>query len=533
MSATCQRPVTCIHGRTSGCAHGFDSGDVMAELALLGTMIILGIYVRISDDDRDEHGNLTREGVERQEADCRDLAEKISATLGMSIGIRVYDDNNITAADERVTRPDFELLLKDLEAGVIQGFLFYHADRVARLELDAARVTRVFRLNPRLIGRSVQGGTDLSTDEGRAMFVVQAVMGGMEVSATRRRVTRRNKSAAEQGKIHGGKRPFGWEPDRKTLRPFEAELIRKAILDIPKGKTVGMVRKEWIAAGIGPTAEGKGPLKDHTVLMRLINPRVCGYRIYIPKEDRREAGNNSWTPDHVLYVDDKPVIGDWTPIVTPDEWKACVANLEERRDKSRTNEYTRLHAKYLLSGIVRCGECGTRMYGRVLPGDKTYRYRCIPQEGGCAGITRIGPPLDDLVQRLFLEATRKDMGPVEHDDIDDSVYDAQIAELREEIKEVMARRKAGHPKRISTSTALDLVSGLEKEITDLTYKARALTAAKVQRQHDTPSVLKEWDSYTIDMKRDHLRRDILAVVVNRAGKGAQFNPDHIEVVWAS
>jgi site-specific DNA recombinase len=505
----------------------------MPGLALLGTMIILGIYVRISDDDKDEHGNLTRAGVERQEADCRELAEKISATLGMPVGIRLYDDNDITAADERVTRRNFEQLLKDLEAGVIQGFLFYHADRVARLELDAARVTRLYRLNPRLIGRSVQGGTDLSTDEGRAMFVVQAVMGGMEVSATRRRVTRRNKAAAEHGKIHGGKRAFGWEPDRKTLRPFEAGLLRQGILAIPKGKTVGMVRKEWVAAGIGATAEGKGPLKDHTVLMRLINPRVCGYRIYIPKEERREAGNNLWTPDHVLYVDDKPVIGDWTPVVTPDEWKACVATLEERRDKNRTNEFTRLHAKYLLSGIARCGECGTRLYGRVLPGDKIFRYRCIPQAGGCAGITRIGPPLDELVQKLYLEATQRDLGPVEPDDIDDSVYDVRIKEVRDEIKEVMARRKPEHPKRISTSTALDLVSGLEAEITELTYKARALTAAKVQRQHDTPSVLKEWDSYTIDMKRDHLRRDILAVVVNRAGKGAKFNPDHIEIIWVA
>src|SRR5260221_12922259 len=109
------------------------------------------------------------------------------------------------------------------------------------------------------------------------MFELHAVMGGAEVSATRRRVTRKNKDQAVAGKIHGGKRPFGWEPDRKTLRPFEAELLRKGILAIPKGKTIGTVRKEWVAAGIGATAEGKGPLKDHTVLMRLINPRVCGY----------------------------------------------------------------------------------------------------------------------------------------------------------------------------------------------------------------------------------------------------------------
>jgi site-specific DNA recombinase len=495
-------------------------------------VIPLGAYVRISDDDKDEHGNLTREGVKEQEADCRHLADDLSAILGVTLVIvRVYDDNNITAADEHVTRPDFEQMLKDLEAGVIQGFLFSHADRVARLELDAARVTRLFRMNPRYLGRSVKGGTDLSTDEGRAMFVVQAVMGGMEVSATRRRVTRRNRSAAEAGKVHGGKRAFGWEADRKTLRDWEASLIAKAVRDIPKGKTIGTIRREWIEAGVTPTAEGKGPLRDHTVLTRIINPRVCGYRVYLPAQDRREA-KVLWLPDHVLHNDDgQPVIGDWDPIVRPEEWRACVATLEERRTTRRDHEFSRLHAKYLLSGIARCGECGSRLYGKVQTGDTIHRYLCIKREGGCGGIKRAGPPLDDLVETLFLEATRVALGPVEHDDIDDTVYDARITQLRGEIKDAMTRRKPGHPQRISTSAAMDLVSELEDEIADLTYKARALTAAKVKRQNDAPSLLEEWESYTIDMKRDRLRRDISAIVVNKTRRGARFDPSCIEVVW--
>ncbi len=491
-------------------------------------MIPIGIYVRISDDDKDEHGNLTREGVKEQESDCRHLADDLSTALGVTLAVvRVYDDNNITAAREDVTRPDFEQMLKDLEAGVIRGFLFPHADRVARLELDAARVTRVFRMNPSYIGRSVKGGTDLSTDEGRAMFVVQAVMGGMEVSATRRRVARRNKSHALEGRIHGGRRPFGWEADRKTLRQWEADLLAKAIREIPKGKTIGMIRKEWIAAGVTPTGGGKGVLRDQTVLVKVTNPRVCGYRVYKPADERRET-KSIWLPDTLLLADGEPVIGDWEPIVTPEEWKACVATLEARRS-GQANEYTRLHAKYLLSGIARCGECGSRMYGRV--DQNGFHYRCLAREGGCGKVRRSGPPVEKHVEELFLEATRRALGPVENDEIDDTIYDNRITQLREEIKEVMARRKPNHPKRISTSMAMDLVSELETEIADLTYKARTLTAAKVRRQTDAPSLLKEWESYTIDMKRDRLRRDISAVVINRSGKGFRFNPALIEIVW--
>jgi site-specific DNA recombinase len=497
-------------------------------------VIPVGIYTRISDDDKDEFGNLTREGVKVQESDCRHLAEDLSATLGTSlVVVRVYDDNNITAADERVTRPDFEQILKDLEAGVIKGFLFAHADRVCRLELDAARVTRIFRLNPTYIGRSVKGGTDLSTDEGRAMFVVQAVMGGMEVSATRRRVVRRNRAAAEEGKIHGGKRAFGWNADRKTLCDWEAELLAKAIREVPKGKTIGTIRQEWIAAGVTPTAEGKGPLRDHTVLTRIINPRVCGYRVYLPAQDRREA-KDLWPPDHILHDNSgQPVIGGWEPIVKPEEWRVCVATLEQRRTKRRDHDFSRLHAKYLLSGIARCGECGSKLYGKADKSGTTYRYICAEREGGCNGIKRAGPALDEHVEALFLEATRRALGVIEYDDVDDTVYDDRIAELREEIKEVMARRKPDHPKRISTAVAMDMVSDLERDIADLTYKARALTAAKAQRQVDAPSLLNEWRDYTIDMKRDRLRRDITAVVVNKTRRGARFDPSCIEVVWVS
>ena len=497
----------------------------------VGDMIPVGAYVRISEDDRDADGNLTREGVKRQEQDIRQLAAELGCTV-----VRVYDDNNITAADERVTRPDFEQMLKDLESGVIRGHLFYHADREARLELDAARVTRLHRLNPKLIGRSVVGGTDLSTDEGRAMYVVQAVMGGMEVSATRRRVTRRNKSAAEQGKDHGGKRPFGWNDDRKTLREDEARLIRSAVRDIPKGKTIAAVRKEWIAAGIGPTAEGKGPLRDKVVRDRVINPRICGYRVYLPHQERREV-TNLWPPDTVLYRGGEPVMGDWKPIVSPEDWRACVAALEARRTRREGfHSYSRESAKYLLSGIARCGDCGARMYAKVdstakKAGQDTYRYKCIPREGGCGKMSRVGPTLDEYIEDLFLEAVRQDIGSATKDNVDDTIHDARIAEIQSEIKDVMARRKPGHPKRISTSVAMDMVSELEEEMAELTYKQRQLSAEKVKRMEDAPSLLKEWEDYTIDMKRARLRRDIRAVLVNRARRGESFNPERIDVDW--
>src|SRR5438477_3009256 len=83
----------------------------------------IGLYVRITDDDRDpETGLLTRAGVELQIKLVRRLLDEASARLNATFAITVYDDNDITAADDSVIRPDFERMVKDLESGVIRGF---------------------------------------------------------------------------------------------------------------------------------------------------------------------------------------------------------------------------------------------------------------------------------------------------------------------------------------------------------------------------------------------------------------------------
>jgi hypothetical protein len=123
-------------------------------------------------------------------------------------------------------------------------------------------------------------------------------------------------------------------------------------------------------------------------------------------------------------------------------------------------------------------------------------------------------------------------GPVESEEIDDTVHEVRLKQLRVEITEVMARRRSDDPKkRISTSVAMDLVNEIETEIADLTYQSRALTAEKIRRQEDVPAVLKEWNSYTLDMKRERLKRDIVAVIVNPTGRGVRFRAENIEISW--
>jgi DNA invertase Pin-like site-specific DNA recombinase len=77
------------------------------------------IYVRISDDREGEAA-----GVRRQEQDCQALAKR----KGWPVAA-VYSDNDVSAwAGGR--RPQYDQLLRDIEAKAIDGVLVYDLDRL-------------------------------------------------------------------------------------------------------------------------------------------------------------------------------------------------------------------------------------------------------------------------------------------------------------------------------------------------------------------------------------------------------------------
>ena len=91
-----------------------------------------GLYCRISDD-RDGRAL----GVSRQEADCRALAER----KGWPVG-DLYVDNDISAADPRKRRPEYERLLEDIKAGRIDAVVAWDLDRLHRRPIELETVLR-------------------------------------------------------------------------------------------------------------------------------------------------------------------------------------------------------------------------------------------------------------------------------------------------------------------------------------------------------------------------------------------------------
>ncbi|MDO0912098.1 recombinase family protein [Streptomyces sp. DT2A-34] len=514
------------------------------------TCIPLGMYRRVSIDKAlkglESDWREVQEQVKEQEEAIRFLAEHDpELTRRGAVIVRDYCDNDTPASDPFIVRDDFEALLRDLEAGVIRGVLFLHSNRLARLVYDAARVCRIFEMNPDYIGRSVEGSVDLSTVEGRGMFVMQATVGNMEIGNIKRRTKRTNRRVANKGAMHGAPRPFGWGEDRKTLHETEHPFLLAAIRAVPGGLKVGTFRRRLVQFGHVPrktkrSREGKREIGHAAAEAILTNPRNAGFRMYAPQDERRNAGR-LWLPDCIVRdAEGNPVLGDWEPACTPDEYWACVNEIKRRKDNRRDGNKGEPHdtaVKYFLSGIARCGKCLSPMWSNPYePGTSSYekwgfRYACLVSQGGCGGVTRCGPPCDDLVESAFLLGTRQGLGDaIEQaaEEIDEKVHDDRLSEIAAEMSDVKRRRSE---KRISMGESLDAIEELERERDELLGKRGKLALQKKRKRLLSADALSDWTDLAMEEKRARLTQSIRSVIIHPIGRGKRFDPEFIEIVW--
>ncbi|MEU3265081.1 recombinase family protein [Streptomyces bacillaris] len=498
---------------------------------------LVGAYTRISEIGEIGDGRDGREGVIRQGEDCVEIA----ANQGVGI-YRVYEDNDLSAYKRRVKRPEFERLLGDLESGVIAGIVVYNIDRLARQPSDLERLIDIYEKAKRpLTFATGTGDFDLTTSDGRFFARLMVNVANKSSADTARRLARQRLAHAKAGKPHPGIRAFGWS-DLHHVNEEEAAHIRKAHDDLLKGKRMSTIHREWVAAGIRTQRTPKDKnISYSAVLYAVTNPRLCGYRSYVPVSHREKHGRTRpW--DFILEdLDGKPIVGEWETIVTPEQWRAVIDVITERAAAWKTRRPGASGVKRLLSGIARCGACGSSMqagvYGRKSPSYAkwVYNYACKQVSGGCAKVTRVGPPVDQLVEGVLLEHLKSiaEKATAE-EEIKEPPELAQARQALEKVaqekEEVRAYRAAD---QLSVGEFVKEIGRLEARELELKTKVAALAVTPRRGSAAAAVVLREWGDYTVDMKRHELRMSVEAVVIHPTGRGGnhQFKPESVDVLW--
>lgn len=385
------------------------------------------IYCRISLDASGEEA-----GVKRQEEDCRTLAERLKLEV-----VEVYTDNDIGAStrSRAKNRPAYERMLADAKAGKFSTIVAYSNSRLTRRPAEWLKLIELANSGSVQIKTVVSGTHDLSTADGRAVAMTIAVWDGAEAERTSERLKSAHRHRAQQGKVwKGGKRPFGYLDDHLTPDPVEAPILVDGIEQVLGGTPVHAVAKQWNAAGVRSPANGTWSYQ--AVYLVLTNPRNCGWVTYQKELVRTPEGD--------------PVIGEWQPIITPEQHMALMGVLAKRRKPKRR------FSKYLLTPFMKCGKCGQNMWAGMSK-DVPY-YKCA------TGHLQITAEIADrwVKDALFVHLNEcKGPTPVDLSlPIEAWQGEPRLAEVTKLIDDYKAALRAG---RLSLNLVMDELDLLDKE----------------------------------------------------------------------
>jgi site-specific DNA recombinase len=335
------------------------------------------IYARISRDVAGEGL-----GVERQLKECRRLADQRGWTVAEE-----YVDNDISAYKSK-PRPEYQRMLADVEDGRRDAVIVYHMDRLTRRPADLEQFADLCERVGMKSFATVVSDINIGNEDGLLMARILAAFAAQESARKSARQKLKAREIAEAGRPNGGfHRPFGYEADRVTVRESEAAVIRDLAARYLAGESL-MSLTTWLEASDVPTVRQKA-WRTSAIRQCLTSPRIAGLRSH----------NGEVVAEAV-----------WPAIITPAQHHQLVAAFGRKKITGR-----RTARRYLLSGMLRCGKCGNKLFSsaRREGEHKRRRYICSssPDHGGCGRLTVVAEPVEEwLTEAVLLRLDTPAMG---------------------------------------------------------------------------------------------------------------------------
>jgi DNA invertase Pin-like site-specific DNA recombinase len=456
-----------------------------------------GIYARISSDR--EGDNLA---VSRQLADCEALAASREWTV-----VERYVDSDISAYSGK-RRPQYQRMLEEIDAGVVEAVVVYHADRLHRHPRELEDFIDLCQRTKTKLA-TVSGDLDLSTHEGQLLARITGAVARKESDDKSRRIIRKHEELAAAGKVSGGgTRPYGYEADKRTIRPDEAEVIRDCATRVLAGDSLRSICKDMNERGVlGATGR---QWSTQTLRRMLMGPRISGQRGH-----------------HGEIV----AKAEWPAIITPKETDQLRAKLGD--PDRRTNRTAR---RYLLARLLRCSHCGTQLYARPRA-DGSRRYVCAsgPGFGGCGKTTVVADPVEAFVVEAVLhrlespklsEAMAKPAPDARGDE-----WQTEIERTQAQLNELAGMWATGE---ITRGEWLKARPPIEKRQTAAKKRLAGLnrTTALLPFLADAARVREQWQAMTLTRQQQIVAALLDHVVVGPAVRGRNhFDHSRLSAVW--
>ena len=205
-----------------------------------------------------------------------------------------------------------------------------------------------------MVFRSATEPFDTATPMGRMLVQMLGMFAQFERDTIIDRVIAGMERKAAKGKWKGGKRPFGYHVDKTThtvvIDLHEATIVR-LIFNLYTTDRLGSRTIATILNDRGHRTTTGGTWSGYQVLRALTN------RVYLGE----------------LTFRDTTVTHTHQPIISPDTWAHAETILAARGESHAHRAAS--GSDYLLTGLMRCPQCGKAMIGTRATGrHRTYRY---------------------------------------------------------------------------------------------------------------------------------------------------------------
>jgi site-specific DNA recombinase len=275
-------------------------------------------------------------------------------------------------------------MLRDLAlAGEIEGVLVLSPDRLSRVQFDQMILMEEFKKRNIKVFFTSQQFED--TPAGNLMLQIQGAISEYERATIRDRMRRGLKHSVKNGQVIAGNTPYGYTLVRKTETSIARWEVNEAEADIVRMVFELFVNNRMKGAELARHLDDKGistrkaaKWRGSVIYNILKNKSYLGiaymYKTKNVNPKRRskikgklstvKTGKKSTPIDERISV---PV----PQLIDRKIWEAAQELLKKNSRHSRRNNSVN---KYLLRGLVVCGECGSMCPGYV--SNKKAYYKC-------------------------------------------------------------------------------------------------------------------------------------------------------------
>ena len=273
-------------------------------------------------------------------------------------------------------RPEFKRMLEDIKSGKddVQYVLVFKLSRFGRNTADTLNSLQYMEdYGVNLL--CVEDGIDSAGAAGKLMISVLAAVAEIERENIKDQTMAGRQQKARDGLWNGGFAPYGYKlvsvdgqkSKMLVINEDESELIRLIYKQYLSGMGVNAVAKWLNENGYTKTVRQNGTIP--TISARFVtnvldNPVYCGKIAYGRRKNEKIEGTRN--EFHVVKQDKdsyKLYKGQHEAIIDEETWYRAQAKRKKnafKREKVHSKEH-----EHMISGLLKCPECGAPMYGVV------------------------------------------------------------------------------------------------------------------------------------------------------------------------